>query len=178
MTREEILRFRNGDPALFAKMVRAESPRLLHYATRLCGDPDEAADLAQEAWVIAFRKREAFRGSGALYSWLISICRSAFLSYRRTSRRKEEILAAIPADDVPHGDANTESGHALVLRREIAEAVASLPDRQRDVLVMRLVHDLSTREVAARLDIPEGTVKSALSRGLDALRPKLEDLKP
>jgi RNA polymerase sigma factor (sigma-70 family) len=62
--------------------------------------------------------------------------------------------------------------------RELAEAITDLPDRQRDVVILRLVDGLSTKECAARLGIAEGTVKSSLSRGLDSLKPLLEDLRP
>lgn len=176
MNQTELYQFHQGDAGLLRHVVERESPRLLAYATRLCGSADEAEDLVQETWLKAYRQRQTYRGAAPLSSWLISICRSTFLSRVRTANRRAEILAGAAASAAEH--AAPPAAEARLLRRRLAGAIGDLPDRQRDVVVLRLVEGLSTRQCARRLRIAEGTVKSALHRALRTLRPMLEDLKP
>jgi RNA polymerase sigma-70 factor, ECF subfamily len=171
-------RFREGDPTLFRRLVETESGILLRYAESLCGDPDEAEDLVQDTWIAAYRERMTFQGRSALLSWLLAICRSRFLSARRKTAHRDRILAAQPSFAPGDLALAADAGADPFARRRLAEAIADLPDRQRDVVILRLVDGLSTKECAARLGIPEGTVKSSLSRGLDSLKPLLEDLRP
>lgn len=176
MNQAELRRFHRGDRRLFRRLVEEESASLLRFATWLSGSSDEAEDLAQETWVVAYQERHTFQGRSPLLSWLMTICRSRFLSKCRTVERRELLLEE-RASDFP---GSSSSGHDVpadpLARRRLAEALSELPERQRDVIIMRLVQDLSTSDCAARLGVAEGTIKSSLSRGLAALRPLLEDL--
>jgi RNA polymerase sigma-70 factor, ECF subfamily len=173
----ELDRFRAGDPSLFRCLVEAESPRLLRYAAWLCADADDAADLVQETWITAYRMRATFRGASPLGSWLLSICRSHFLSSRRKTANRERLLTSQPPETAARPGAAVHAPADTLTWRRVAEAIADLPHRQRDVIMLRLADGLSTKACADRLNIPEGTVKSSLSRGLDALKPQLEDLR-
>jgi RNA polymerase sigma-70 factor, ECF subfamily len=169
----ELRRFQSGDRVLLRSLVEAESPRLLRYATWLCGDTQDAQDLVQETWIAAYRQRATFQGRSPLLSWLTGICRSHFLSTRRTEERRKQLLAAhvLPAAE----DYSTPSAADPFARRRLAQALGELPQRQRDVIILRLVEGLSTRACADRLGVAEGTIKSSLARGLATLRPLLED---
>jgi RNA polymerase sigma factor (sigma-70 family) len=169
----EVRRFHSGDRVLFRSLVESESPRLLRYATWLCGDTQDAQDLVQETWIAAYRQRETFQRRSPLLSWLTSICRSHFLSTRRTEERRKQLLAThvLPAT----GDHSSHVAADPFARRRLAQALAELPERQRDVIILRLVDGLSTRVCAERLGVAEGTIKSSLARGLATLRPLLED---
>jgi RNA polymerase sigma-70 factor, ECF subfamily len=178
MTEAELARFRAGDPEIFRTLVERESPRLLAYATRLTGDADAAQDLVQDCWVRAFRKRRSFQRSGTLLGWLIAICRSNHLSSRRLRARRESKTLDVEESSThptPEASAVTLLERAEI-RHRIADAVGELPDRERDVLVLRLVEELSTRETAVRMGIAEGTVKAALFKAIRKLRPMLEEL--
>ena len=176
MNQAELRRFHRGDRLLFRRLVEEESASLLRFATWLSGSSDEAEDLAQETWVAAYQQRHTFQGRSPLLSWLMAICRSRFLSKRRTVERRERLLEERASD--LHG--SSSSSHEVtgdpLARRLLAEALSELPERQRDVIIMRLVQDLSTSDCACRLGVAEGTIKSSLSRGLATLRPLLEDL--
>lgn len=178
MNQAELERFHDGDRLLFRRLVEEESSRLLRFATWLCGSSDDAEDLVQETWVVAYQQRNAFEGRSPLLSWLVAICRSQYLSARRTADRREQLLAAgsphLP--DSPSSSTRYAPADPLAWQR-LAEALSELPQRQRDVIILRLVHDLSTKGCAARLGVAEGTIKSSLSRGLATLKPLLEDLR-
>lgn len=178
MNQAELERFHDGDRLLFRRLVEEESPRLLRFAIWLCGSTADAEDLMQETWVAAYQQRNAFEGRSPLLSWLMSICRSQYLSARRTADRREQLLAS-ESSHLPHSpSSSTRDPPADPLAwQRLAEALSGLPERQRDVIILRLVHDLSTRACAARLGVAEGTIKSSLSRGLASLRPLLEDLR-
>lgn len=175
MNPEDLTGFYDGDSVVFRSAVERESPRLLHFAQRLTrGDRDEAEELVQETWVKAYRERRSYRADAPLLSWLIAICRSLYLSRIRTADRRAELLteggisAGNPIDSTPL---------TPLLRRRLADAVAALSDRQRAVVILRLVEGLSTRACATRLGVPEGTIKSTLHRALETLKPMLEDLR-
>lgn len=178
MKQEELRRFHRGDRLLFRRLVQEESPSLLRFATWLCGNSDEAEDLAQETWVTAYQQRKMYEDRSPLLSWLMTICRSQFLSERRTADRRKQLLAERPSDLPGSSRSDHDVSADPLAWRRLAEALSELPDRQRDVIIMRLVHDLSTRTCAYRLKVAEGTIKSLLSRGLAALRPLLEDFRP
>jgi RNA polymerase sigma-70 factor (ECF subfamily) len=157
--------------------VQQESPRLLAYAKRLTGDHDAAEDLVQETWVQAFRKRASFTGSGSLFGWLLTICRSLHLSAHRTAARRRELKISRfeeYSDEIGKCDPLLVMEDAAV-KGKIAEALGDLPPKQREVIILRILHDLSTRETAARLGIAQGTVKATLHQAISHMRTLLEE---
>jgi RNA polymerase sigma-70 factor, ECF subfamily len=171
----ELRRFHSGDRSLYRSLVEADSPRLLRFATWLCGDAQDAQDLVQETWIAAYEQRRTFQGRSPLLSWLTAICRSHFLSKRRREERRKQLLAThspYPADGPGFPDPSAPDPLA---RGRLAEALGGLPERQRDVIILRVAEGLSTKECADRLGVAEGTIKSSLARGLAALRLLLED---
>jgi RNA polymerase sigma factor (sigma-70 family) len=171
VTPDELRRFREGDPELFRQLVQRESPRLLHYACHLTRDRRAADELVHETWVHAFRKRHGYGAAGPLLSWLVAICRSRFQQGVRAESRQGALAARAAKADEWHAEpAAAKTVEREELRGRLAAALARLPDRQRDVVVCRLVEELSTRETAARLDVAEGTVKATLHQALRALR--------
>jgi RNA polymerase sigma-70 factor, ECF subfamily len=171
----DLRRFHSGDRSLFRSLVEGESPRLLRYAAWLCGDAQDAQDLVQETWIAAYEQRTTFKGRAPLLSWLTAICKSHYLATHRTTARREQLLAAHSSYLAESGSYSSATGIDPLARRRLAEALGQLPERQRDVIILRLVEGLSTRETADRLGAAEGTIKSSLARGLSALRPLLED---
>lgn len=181
---QELAAFRAGDPETFAVLVDALSPRLLAVARRYAADGDEALDLVQQVWLRAFERRDAFTGRGPLVGWLLAIVRNVGLDAVRGRRAREERVIAVPAAGAQDAAGRGGPSHTrppdqalerVELGRALTDALLELPERQRDVVVLRLVEGRSVRETAAAMGCAEGTVKASLHHALARLTPLLEE---
>ncbi len=171
MTPDELVRFRSGDADLFRRLVECETPRLLGYALRLTRHAEDARELTQEAWVRAFERRSSFSGSGSLYGWLMAIAHSLFHDGLRAQRRESRMTEAVAFEEATR-QWDSPADWPIVDTR-IADAVGGLPPQQREVVILRVLDGLSTRDTAHRLGIAEGTVKATLHAALGKLRSAL-----
>jgi RNA polymerase sigma-70 factor (ECF subfamily) len=147
-----------GDRDAFAELVRRHRDRLWAVALRTIGDREDAADALQEALISAYRSAHRFRGDSAVTTWLHRIVVNACLD--RVRRRN--VRPTVPlADTEPMPVAPVDSDTAL----DVRAALAQLPVEQRAALVLVDVQGYSVAEVAAILDVAEGTVKSRCARG-------------
>jgi RNA polymerase sigma-70 factor (ECF subfamily) len=148
-----------------ASFCEAEYPRLVKVLGLLVGDVHLAEDLAQEALIRAWRRWDDVRGLDSPGGWVnrvaINLGLSALRS-RRTRRRLDAVIEARPIE--VSSDAGT--ANALAMR----QAVAALPLREREAIVLRYFADYSVAETAGALRCPEGTVKTLTSRGIERLR--------
>ncbi|UYV15465.1 RNA polymerase sigma factor [Porphyrobacter sp. ULC335] len=144
-------------------MVRAQLRRLLH------GDIARADDLAQETFLLAWRKLNQFRGEARFSTWLYRIAYSCFLQ----SVRKRQHLSDTPVDD-PTGPQLSVS-REVTLRLDMARALRGLSEAEQAVLLHVVQLGLSHEEAAYVLSMPLGTVKSHAKRGKDKLRARLAD---
>jgi RNA polymerase sigma-70 factor, ECF subfamily len=169
-----IARARRGDHAAFAALVRAHEQVAFRTACLIAGSAAEAEDAAQEAFVKAWRALPRFREGAPLRPWLLAIVANEARTRRRASGRREGWTLRAAGETRALGPSAEPSAEAGVLVRErtheLLEALAALGERDREVLALRFVLDLSEREMAAVLDCRPGTVKSRLSRALDRLR--------
>jgi RNA polymerase sigma-70 factor (ECF subfamily) len=185
--RELVACCRTGDPEAFGMLVRLHEGMVLSLAARLLGEVEEARDVAQEVFLQVYQKLGAFEGRSSLRTWIYRIavnqCHNRRRFWHRRRRDRERPLDEAVQAPVPPG----ETGHAaspyeVTLRRERARRVqAALLDlrfEQRAVLLLREVEGLTCEEAAAALGVPEGTVKSRLSRAREAMRRKLAGLAP
>ena len=175
-----------GDRDAYRRLVERESGSVVAACARILGDRPEAEDVAQEAFVIAYRSLGSWRGEGPFGAWLSRI--AVRLAVRSAGRRKRVTwLDPIAAEsDEPGRERFRTSGardavdpaHA-VLRAEqdarIRSAVASLDEPYREVVALRFFAERSLLEIAEATDRPLGTVKTHLHRGLARLRTALED---
>ena len=166
-----------GNPEAFRALVERESQAVIVVCRRIVGDPTEADDVAQDAFLRAYRALATFRGDGPFGAWLRRIAvrvAVARLAGRRDLVRldaAEELdlhATAVQSQDDP--EARTLD---LEWRSAIHDAVARLPMRQRDVVILRFYGDLSLQEIAELTSDPLGTVKSRLHRGIAGLRAHL-----
>lgn len=163
-------RFRAGDEdALRAAWDHWSG--LVHRLCRRSLAEADADDVTQQVFIEAWRKRDRYDPArGPLPAWLLGIARLRVLDQLR--RRRPEPVGTEVAEDVDH--AAGDRVDALADRLLVADALARLPDTQRRVLELAYHHDLGHRDIAATLDLPVGTVKSHLARGLARLRVGLE----
>lgn len=156
-----------GDPLAFEEIVRRHRDRLWAVALRTTGDPEEAADALQDALISAFRRAEQFRGDSAVTTWLHRIVVNACLD--RLRRRSVRSAQPLPddVDDLPGSVVADPVDH--MGRREVqlavTEALALLPDDQREAILLVDVEGWSVEDAARKLGCPEGTVKSRCHRG-------------
>lgn len=162
------------DEAAFEQLVRRHTDALYAGALRATGSPDTAQDVVQEAWLAAWVALPAFRGHSAVRTWLVRIVTTRALNALRRPRR------TVPLDTVAEpAIAGTE--HEAELRERataVRRAVAALPTRQREAVVLRDLEGLSYEEVAQVLGCSVASVKSALFRGRQALAADLEQYRP
>ncbi|MFS0771122.1 RNA polymerase sigma factor [Sphingomonas sp. 1P08PE] len=164
-------RIGRGDAAATRLLVTAKLPRVLGLATRMLHDPAAAEDVAQEAFVRVWRSAGKWQPGRARFdTWLhtvvLNLCRD------RLRRRREVASDAVPETADPTPDAErmlleTERG------RQVAAAIAALPERQRDAILLVHYQDLSGAEAAGALDISVEALESLLARGRRALRMRL-----
>ncbi|MFB9723396.1 RNA polymerase sigma factor SigM [Planobispora longispora] len=165
-----------GDPHAFSEIVKRHRDRMWAVALRTLGDPDEAADAVQDAFVSAYRKAESFRGEAAVTTWLHRIVVNACLDrMRRKSVRPvadDELIEAAERDTpVPDQTAERE------VSMEVSSALKLLPADQRAALVLVDMMGYSVEDAAHVLQVPSGTVKSRCARGRAKLVPILSHLR-
>lgn len=145
-------------------------PRLVGLARTILAGSDGAEEVVQEAFVRTLARTRSGTGSGSVEDPLAYV-RSAVVNLCR-SRFRRRVVPLRPAGSAPSAEA-TAAGNAR--RDAVLSALATLPQRQREVVALRYFGGLSTAETAHELSIAEGTVKAHLHRGLAALREHLED---
>lgn len=171
-----------GDTNAFGTLVERYQDRLYNSLLRTTQSPDEAAEIAQQAFVYAFRKLASFRGDSAFYSWLFRIAMNAMISEKRRQRRQAVSLEANrekSGSEPIDGDLENDPSRPLELdeRRLIVErALAELSEEFRTVIVLKEIEDLKYEQIAEILDCPIGTVRSRLHRAREELRLKLHVL--
>jgi RNA polymerase sigma factor (sigma-70 family) len=168
--RDEIAsRWAAGDPDALRLAFDAWGAAIHTYCTRRV-PADDAADATQEVFVAAWRARAQFDPTrGNLAQWLFGIARNTCVTVHRRAARTPDPVAESPVRPAAPG---REEG--LPDRLLLAGALARLPERQREVVVASFVEGWTNQEVADRMRLPLGTVKSDIRRGLRALRTQLE----
>ena len=179
LTDEELVeRFQSGDTSAFDELVNRWDRKIQAAIYRVVGPVEDARDLCQEAFFKAYRGLSSFKKEARFSSWLyqiaINVCRD------RYRRRKGRVMVSL--DDLEEGaDSPRLPGpnaldlvEARDLSRRVAAAIATLPEEQREVIVLKEYEGLTFQEIAEALDVPISTVKTRLYRGLVQLRGRLE----
>jgi RNA polymerase sigma-70 factor (ECF subfamily) len=175
MEGELIARAQAGDAGAFEALVNEHQRFVYNLALRTVGNPQEAEDLAQEAFVRAWLALPNFKGQSRLRTWLYRIVTN--LCYNRLPGLRRELLtigedtiADLPADDAGPG-CGFESNE---LREYLHEQIDRLDQSYRVLIVLRYQQELSYEEIASVLNLPLGTVKTGLFRAKERLRVALE----
>jgi RNA polymerase sigma-70 factor (ECF subfamily) len=165
-------RARGGDHAAFSILVRGSFGRMYGAAKLILRDQDRAEDAVQEALLQAWRHVAALRDPEAWDAWLYRLTVRACYRQVRGAAGREVTALDLAADRPAPGPDFTRT---VVERERIMAALSGLPLEQRAVIVLHFYLDLPLTQAAAVLDVPVGTAKSRLHRGLDALRWSLGD---
>lgn len=169
---------RKRDEASFRTLYRAHTPVLFAMAVRLCGSRSEAEELTQEAWVRAVERLDQFRGQSPFRTWLCGILANCHREALRRKLRQDDrpgnldgaaaqVIEAFPSTDLPQADPE-----------DLEQALLSLADGYREVVVLHDVYGHTHEEIAHLLGIRPGTSKSQLSRGRAQLRQLLTQSPP
>jgi RNA polymerase sigma-70 factor (ECF subfamily) len=171
-----VRRVGRGDPAAVQALVARKLPRMLALAQRMLNDPVEAEDVAQEAMLRAWRQASAWRpGQAKFDTWLHRV--GLNLCYDRL-RRRREILTDAPPERPDEGPGPDRGLMAADTGRRVQAALAALPDRQREALVLCHYQELTNIEAARLMTVSVEALESLLSRGRRALRSALADIAP
>ncbi len=159
-----------GDRQAFELLVRRHQERVFRFVLRMLGSRDEAMDLTQDSFLKAWNALPGWRPEARFATWLFQIARNA----ARDLLRRRQRVEFVPLDaDVSGETAGDQSDPAPSPEQRLAgrqrlglleRALAALPAEQREILLLRELEDMSYAEIAATLDINEGTVKSRLAR--------------
>lgn len=163
-----------GDLDAFEGIVRRWQHRLVTLAWRFCRDRAMADDMAQEAFLKAFRSLAAFRGESAFSTWLTAV---ALNTYR--SRLRAEGPPLLSLDPARTFSAEAGALRSLIERQKaevVRKAVLTLPAQYREAILLFYFEDKSVAEAASVLGIAEGTLKARLHRGRELLRHKCRNI--
>ncbi|HEX7115014.1 MAG TPA: RNA polymerase sigma factor RpoE, partial [Steroidobacter sp.] len=177
-------RVQAGDRSAFNLLVLKYQHRVLKLVSRFINDAAEAEDVAQEAFLKAYRALGSFRGDSAFYTWLyriaINTAKNALVSNRRRPVDFDLDLQD-PEQYDRHArlkDAETPEGVLLTdeIRSVVEKAMEQLPEDLRTAIVLRELEGLSYEEIAEAMDCPVGTVRSRIFRAREAIDKKLKPL--
>jgi RNA polymerase sigma-70 factor (ECF subfamily) len=181
---ELVKRVQAGDKKAFDLLVRKYQHKLVKLITRYVHDPVEALDVAQEAFIKAYRALPNFRGESSFYTWLYRIgINTAKNHLVAQGRRPPE--SDIDAQDAEQYDFESrlkdqETPEGIIERdeveRTIFEAIDALPEDLRTAITLRELEGLSYEEIAQAMDCPVGTVRSRIFRARDAIDKRLRPL--
>jgi RNA polymerase sigma-70 factor, ECF subfamily len=178
----------SGEPGAFERFVEYFRSRIFNYSWMMCGQREDAEEVAQEALLKAFESFDQLREPEHVRSWMFRVAKNACLMKRRKSVFAPERELSLD-EFLPVADGDGEHRHIeiadwsrlpdeevlnLELRGELQRAIAALPDAYRSVVLLRDVEELSTEETAQVLDLSVDVVKTRLHRGRLAIRQKLD----
>ena len=179
-----VLRVQQGDKSAFDFLVIKYQHKIIQLVNRYVKDPSEAQDVAQEAFIKAYRALGNFRGDSAFYTWLYRIAINTAKNYlvsrsRRSSDYQVDIQDAEAIENAPQLQ-GMDTPERLLLNQEIIDtikmAIEKLPEEMRTAIMLREFDGMSYEEIAEAMDCPVGTVRSRLFRAREMIDNKLNPL--
>lgn len=160
-----------GDANAFEELVLKYEKTVYNLALRMVGDRDDAFDMTQEAFIKAYGSLSSFRGDSKFSVWIYRIATNVCLDFLRSKSRKQQVSLTVSDDDedaqldIP--DPSSAPEQQLIKKismQSVEEGLKTLPDKQRQILVMRELGGMSYAEIGKALSLEEGTVKSRIFR--------------
>ena len=180
---ELVARAKQGDQAAFEQLVRDNEKRIYNLTLRMVGNPEDALDLSQEAFLNAWKGLGSFKGDSAFSTWLYRLASNACLDFLRSRKRRQDTTGSplsLDDEEAPPPPADDSARPDLQLERKertqaLHRALDALPPHHKQVLVMRELSGLSYQEISEALELDLGTVKSRLTRARLALKKILSE---
>jgi RNA polymerase sigma-70 factor (ECF subfamily) len=178
-------RVQKGDKRAFELLVAKYHRKIIRLISRLVRDSAEVEDVAQDAFIKAYRALPQFRGESAFYTWLYRIAVNTAKNYLATQGRRPEALSDIDAEEAETfagGDQlrDINTPESMLHTRQVADtvnrAMEALPEELRTAITLREIEGLSYEEIAEAMACPIGTVRSRIFRAREAIAEKLRPL--
>jgi RNA polymerase sigma-70 factor (ECF subfamily) len=169
-------RFARGEPAAFEAVVQEYAPRVARLASRLLGYQADVDDVVQDVFLLAFERAGKFRGQSSLWTWLTAITVNRCRTHWRRQRVREiglRLLGRAGANQAPPAD---ESSLQSERDRRIRAAIAELPARYREVIVLYYLQEMPVDEMGVVLRLSRPAIQVRLHRAREMLRGKLSKL--
>jgi len=182
---ELVARVQRGDKKAFDLLVLKYQRKIMRLLSRMIRDPHEIEDVAQEAFIKAYRALPQFRGDSAFYTWLYRIAINTARNWLSARGRQPSTPNALETED---GETFNETDNltdnstpeSMAASREIAEtvnaAIQALPVELRTAIVMREMEGMSYEDIAQSMNCPIGTVRSRIFRAREAIATRLRPL--
>lgn len=170
-----------GDENAYRELFRRHERRAYRAALLMMQSTWDAEEIVASAYLELWRKRDKVRlVDGSVLPWLLTVLSFMAKNHQRGTRRYRRLLAKVPHEGIEpdHSDEVARTVDALPAATAVQDALAELNARDASILLLCVVHELSTRDAALALGIPEGTVKSRLSRVKARLRGRLSAYAP
>ena len=169
-----------GDQVAWEQIVRQNWRKVFNVAYKFVGKHDEAEDLTQDIFLKIFKALKTFDRRANFQTWIISISRNLCIDHYRSVRKERQTIARdVDSNDLqpatPERGPYAQAEHQD-LRAQLRQALETLPITLRTAVVLRDLQELSYQEIADRLGLPEGTVKSRINRGRIELAHQLQRL--
>ena len=182
--KELVKRVQKGDKGAFDLLVLKYEHKIVNLVMRYVRDPEQALDIAQEAFIKAYRALPRFRGDSAFYTWLYRIAVNTAKNYLAAQRRRPTDIELDLQDPEQYGLhaklKETDTPEAVALSQELQDtlehAIEALPDDLRTAIILRELDGMSYQEIAQTMDCPVGTVRSRIFRARDAISKKVGTL--
>ena len=162
-----------GDDAAWEQVVARFKRKVFHIAYKFTGRHEAAEDLTQEVFLKVFKSLDKFNRDADFSTWLSSVARNYCIDHYRASKREKEVVVEdLVAFDLAPASVGSNPHRALEDRDRrsfLRKGLEALPEKLREAVVLRDLHGLSYQEMAERLHLPEGTVKSRINRGREEL---------
>jgi len=178
-------RVQQGDKQAFGLLVAKYQRRLMRLIARLVRDPAEVEDVAQEAFIKAYRALPGFRGESAFYTWLYRIGINTAKNYLVSKGRRAPTTTEFDSEEAENYDdgeqlRDNNTPERLLMSKQIGAtvnaAMEALPEDLKNAIVLREIDGMSYEEIAQIMDCPIGTVRSRIFRAREAISEKLKPL--
>ncbi len=179
-----VKRVQQGDRSAFDLLVMKYQHKIVKLIMRYVRDPTEALDVAQEAFIKAYRAAPSFRGDSAFYTWMYRIAINTAKNHLVAARRRPldydldlqetehyEVHAKLKDVDTPEGLVLTDE-----IRQTVNQAIEDLPEELRTAIMLREMEGMSYEEIAQTMECPVGTVRSRIFRAREAIDKRVSPL--
>lgn len=167
---------KKGDVGAFGTLVRANEAKVYNLTLRMTGNPEDARDLAQEAFLLAYRRLPAFRMECSFSTWLYRLTANLCIDFLRRERRRKSMTVSMEDQmgQQEEGMSQWQEPQAelerLEIRAVLEQGISRLSEEHRQILLLREMSGLSYEEIGSLLKLESGTVKSRLARARKQLR--------